>query len=228
MNLQEALGALEEAGTAQNRKVYARHGVGEAMYGVSVANLKKLVKQIKKDHDLAQALWDTGNHDARYLATLVADPVQAGEDLLDGWVGDLDNYVITDAFTGFASRTADVHQKMEAWTASEEEWVGRAGWGLLAHLAMKDKSLTDDYLIERVEEIKRRIHGSQNRVRDAMNNALIAIGIRNPELQEIALEAAAAIGKIDVDHGETSCKTPDAADYIHKTLAYREKKKAKK
>ncbi|HBY07660.1 MAG TPA: DNA alkylation repair protein, partial [Chloroflexi bacterium] len=72
MNFDETMQALETMGTAQNRKIYARHGVGENMFGVSVANLKTLKKQIKKDHTLALQLWSSGNHDARYLATMIA------------------------------------------------------------------------------------------------------------------------------------------------------------
>jgi len=63
-------------GTAQNRKVYARHGVGEDMYGVSYSNLGKLRKSIKRHHALAEQLWATGNHDARVLATMIADPAE--------------------------------------------------------------------------------------------------------------------------------------------------------
>src|SRR3989304_5283911 len=102
MEMKEALAALEKEGTAQNRKVYARHGVGEDQYGVSYAALKALAKKIKTDHTLALALWGTGNHDARILATMIADPAAATSRELDAWSKDLDNYVLTDAFAGFA------------------------------------------------------------------------------------------------------------------------------
>ena len=78
---------LEEMGTAQNRKVYARHGVGEEMFGVSFANQNKLAKAIKRDQALALELWATANHDARILATMVADPAQADDPLLNSWGG---------------------------------------------------------------------------------------------------------------------------------------------
>src|SRR3990172_1099061 len=98
MNAAEVLAELNKMGTEQNRKVYARHGVGPNMYGVSYANLGALKKKIKVDHGLALDLWASGNHDARVLATMIADPKQADDELLDGWVRDLDNYVLTDAF----------------------------------------------------------------------------------------------------------------------------------
>ena len=52
-----------------------------------------------------------------------------------------------------------------------------------------------------------------------MNGALIAIGVRSPGLEQQALKVAAVIGKVEVDHGDTSCETPDAAAYIARTLA---------
>ena len=74
MKLAEVLGRLERMGTVQNRKIYRRHGAGEKLYGVSFANLGKLKKHIKTDHQLAQRLWASGNVDARTLATMVGDP----------------------------------------------------------------------------------------------------------------------------------------------------------
>ncbi len=226
MDIQEAMRQLEEMGTAQNRKVYARHGVRDNMFGVSFANLNKLAKAARKDHSLALELWATGNHDARVLATMAADPSRADESLLEEWLADLDSYVITDAFSGFAGKTALAQEKGEQWIDSDEEWPGRAGWHLLANLAMKNQDLPDVYFADYLKTIEDEIHTRKNRVRDAMNNALIAIGIRNSALEEQALAAAARIGKVEVDHGETGCKTPDAADYIRRTLERRRQKAA--
>ena len=224
MDIQDAIKQLQEMGTAQNRKIYARHGVGGNMFGVSYANLNKLAKAARKDHPLALALWNTGNHDARVLGTMVADPSQADESLLEAWLGDLDSYVITDAFSGFVGKTGMAQVKGEDWIGSDEEWPGRAGWHLVAHLAMKDRDLPDAYFTARLVTIEGDIHARKNRTKDAMNSALIAIGIRNDVLEEQALAAAGRIGRVEVDHGETGCKTPDAAEYIHRTLDRRRQK----
>ena len=226
MDIQDAMNQLQEMGTAQNRKIYARHGVGENMFGISYANLNKLAKAAKCDHSLALELWATGNHDARVLAAMVADPAQADESLLAAWLADLDSYVITDAFSGFVGKTSMVRGKGEEWISSDDEWPGRAGWHLVAHLAMKDQGLPDAYFAANLATIESEIHASKNRVKDAMNSALISIGIRNDALEEQALAAADRIGKVEVDHGETGCKTPDAADYIRRTLARRRQKAA--
>ena len=104
MIARDVLRKLKDMGTAQNRKVYARHGVGESQYGVSYANLRALGRKIKTDHGLAKDLWETGNHDARILATIVADPEALGARDLDTWSRELDNYVVTDAFAALAER----------------------------------------------------------------------------------------------------------------------------
>jgi 3-methyladenine DNA glycosylase AlkD len=228
MTYNEVMNELRKIGTAPNRKVYGRHGVGEDMYGVSYANLNKLKKQIKVDHELALKLWASRNHDARVLATMIADADQIKGAVLDAWAEDLDNYVITDAFSSMTARSPHLKKKMEKWTKSKDEWIGRTGWALLGSVAHKDEALSDEYFTKYLDEIEISIHTSENRVRDAMNNAVINIGLRNLQLEKKAIEAAQRIGKVEVDHGETGCKTPDAIDYIKKTKAYREKKNQKK
>ncbi|MBZ0304734.1 MAG: DNA alkylation repair protein, partial [Anaerolineae bacterium] len=130
----EIVEALQAFGTEQNRKIYRRHGVGENQYGVSVANLKALRKKIKINHELALQLWETGNHDARCLAVMIADPQKADPDLLEKWGRDLSNYVITDALTSYVQQTPLLREKAEQWVKSDDEWIGTAGWGLLGYL----------------------------------------------------------------------------------------------
>ena len=228
MNLNSALRELKRRGTAQNRKVYRRHGVGENMYGVSFADLRLLAKQIKTDQNLAVQLWATGNHDARILAALIADPTQFDAKTLDTWSKDLSDYVVTDQFAGLVARTRHWQKKAEKWHTARGEWIGRAGWDLIGQLAMHQPDLPDKYFEPYLTEIEAGIHQQKNRVREAMNNALIAIGIRNAALQEQAISVAHTIGPVEVDHGETNCKTPAAADYILRTVEHRRRKAAKK
>ncbi|MFN8563601.1 MAG: DNA alkylation repair protein [Anaerolineae bacterium] len=223
----EILHELAALGTEQNRKIFGRHGVGANMYGVSYANLGALKKRLKTDHALALRLWASGNHDARVLALMIADPQQIDSATLDSWVQELDNYVIVDAFSSFIGSSPLARQKAEQWIESDDEWTGDAGWSLIGQLALKDSSLPDAYFEPYLARIERDLHGSKNRVRHAMNNAVIAIGVRSDVLEAEAVAAAGRIGKVVVDHGKTDCKTPDAIAYIAKTRARRaEKKKA--
>ena len=228
MTLPEAVAALKKGGTAQNRKVYVRHGVSGDMYGVSYALQKKLAKQAGTDQDLAVALWATGNHDARVLASMVCDPTAFTSRELDAMARELDNYVLADAFANIVIRSGQAMKKFEAWKNRKSEFVSAAAWNILTSQAMHDDTLTDAYCTEQIDLIAREIHRRPNRTRHSMNMALISLGIRNPKLEKKARSAAKKIGKVEVDHGQTSCQTPDAAAYMTKTLAYRKKKAAKK
>jgi hypothetical protein len=147
---------------------------------------------------------------------MVADPARLDEATVDAWSRDLRGDVLTGAFAGLVGQSCWTRTKMEQWTVSDDEWLGSAGWILLGCLAMRDPSLPDAFFERYLETIEREIHTRKNRVRYSMNNALIAIGMRNDALEEKATAAAARIGKVVVDHGETGCKTPDAAAYIRK------------
>jgi len=228
MDAKQVLKELESLGTAQNRKVYARHGVTGAAFGVSYANLYKLARRIKTDHELALALWKSGNHDARVLATMVCDGARLDAKTLDAWLKDCANYVVADAFAGAAAGSPPAKKRMETWIRSRDEWVSSAGWSVLARLAERPDVVSDAELGGHLATIEKRIHAAPNRTRYAMNTALIAIGLRSPALQKRALAAAKRIGRVEVDHGETGCKTPDAATYIVKAAAHRSKRAAAK
>lgn len=223
MTSAQALAALKKVGTAQNRKVYARHGVQGELYGVSYGELNKLARAIKRDHALAVSLWKSGVHDARVLATMIADPAALSARELDAWARDLDNYVLTDALGGLVARSPLAAARSAAWRKRKGEWVASAGWVVACGLAMRDDA-DEAELAPLIDVIAETIHDRPNRVRHSMNMALIAIGARGGALEKAALAAAARIGKVTVDHGQTGCKTPDAADYIRRTVAHRRRK----
>jgi 3-methyladenine DNA glycosylase AlkD len=217
-----AIAELERRGSEQTRKTFRRHGVLGAQYGVSSADLKALKKAIKTDQALAESLWATGNHDARILATMIADPKAIARRVLESWSRDLDNYVLSDALAVVVAASPHARALMEKWVDSDKEWLGSAGWSVLARMAVGSTSvLSDQECASYLETIRTTIHGRRNRVRYSMNGALISLGLRSPAFQAKALEAAKAIGKVEVDHGETGCKTPDAAEYILKTARRR-------
>jgi 3-methyladenine DNA glycosylase AlkD len=157
---------------------------------------------------------------------MIADPAQGGP-LLDSWVKDLDSYPIVDAVATFASQTGISMKQVEKWMAGKDEWTGNFGWSVFARLARADDRVDDDLLEHYMQVIERNIHKAKNRVRHSMNSALISIGVRNEKLQMKALAAAARIGKVEVYHGDTDCKTPAAAEYILKTVARAAKTKGK-
>jgi len=218
MTCAETMKALESMGSEQTRKTWARHGMGENAFGVSFANLGKLTKQIKTDHALACELWKTGNADARNLATYVADPAKFTAPELDAWVNSITWYAHAGLLSAPAARSPLARARAAAWMKSKQEFVSYCGWSVLGQLA-KNPAVPDDLFEERLGVIERDIHKAPNRVRQGMNSALISIGTRSSHFEKRALAAAARIGKVVVDHGDTECKTPDAATYIRKTNA---------
>lgn len=207
--LDEVMTTLEAMGTAQNRKIYARHGAGENMFGVSHGNLNKLMKEIKMDGDLAKALWDTGNMDAMTLAFKIADPEMVCKEEADQLVRKMDYYMLSDYLVSEVVIYRDYAlDLMHQWMADPKEFVQRSGWCILSSLARAQKSLDDAVFEDYIKRIEADIHQAPNRTRQMMNICLLNIGLREP-LHQKALDAARRIGPVDVDHGDTSCKTTD-------------------
>jgi len=227
LNTHALLEKLESLGSEQNRKVYARHGVGEHQFGVSFDALHKLAKEIGCNNDQAEMLWRSGNHDARLLAIMISNPDSLIEESIECWAADLDNYVLTDAFSELVSRSAYARRKMDAWMEEASEWISSAGWNLVSQLAIRANDFSDEEGERLLNVIQASIHQRPNRTRYSMNNALIAIGTRNSRLRGQAEKAARIIGKVAVDHGQTSCKTPDALSYLQRTWERKKTKPAK-
>ncbi len=222
----ELLETLRALGKEKTAETYRRHGATGEVLGVSYADLGKLQKKHRGDHALAQELWKSGVHEARVLATQIAVPAEATRQQLESWLADLSGYPLTDALAGFAAQTRVADACMKAWMKSKSEWTASAGWRLLALRAMGEDGPGAEELETYLSVIESQIHRAQNRVRHQMNHALIAIGGSVPALEKRALQVAKAIGVVEVDHGDTSCETPDAASYIAKMKARRAKKKS--
>lgn len=223
MDLETALATLREKGKPSTAKIYMRHGVKDPCLGVSYADLGKLVKAIKQDHALACGLWASGIHDARVLATKIADPEALSEGEIDAWMRSTPDHAIEGAVAGLAARRGDALALALGWIRDDGELTSAGGWNVIAAIAMTG-GVPEKEARRLVAHVEKHIHASKNRTRYAMNNALIAIGGSMAPLRERALEAAKKIGEVVVDHGETGCKTPDAASYIAKMVAHQEKR----
>ncbi len=225
MTLDEVLRTLEKKGTAQARKTYARHGAREPMFGVSFADLKALHKRIGVDHELALALWDTGNFDARNLAVKVVDPARMSSADLDCWARDNTVRMCAMYVSALAAEGPHAAAKASLWLASKQEAERCTGWGLVGQMVARDPAAPDSWFAERLAAIECGIRAAPNHEREAMNGALIAIGGRSPALRKAALATAKRIGRVEVDHGDTACKTPEAGPYIEKMWAHAAAKK---
>jgi 3-methyladenine DNA glycosylase AlkD len=225
MSLAEVMRELEKAGSAQTRKTYARHGAKEPMFGVSFAALKTLVKRIGVDHELALALWGTKNHDARTLAVKIADPAKISPSDLDRWARETSARMCGGYVAMLAAESPHGSAKAREWFASSNATLRASAWTLAGLLASLDEKIPDAWFTRLVDQIEKTIHSAPNAEREAMNTALIAIGGRNAALRKAAMAAAKRIGKVEVDHGDTACKTPDAGAYVEKMWAHATAKK---
>jgi 3-methyladenine DNA glycosylase AlkD len=220
MSLAEVMTALEKAGSAQTRKTYARHGAQEPMFGVSFAVMKTLVKKIGVDHELALALWDTKNHDARVLALKVADPAKVRPADLDRWAGESRVRMCGGYVAMLAAESPHAAAKARDWLAADDVALRASGWTLAGCMATSDVSTPDAWFEKLLARIEKSIHSAPNAEREAMNMTLIQIGGRNAALRKAATAAAKRIGTVEVDHGDTACKTPEAGAYLAKMWAH--------
>lgn len=176
----------------------ARYGIkpGKA-YGVSIPNLRSMAKEIGTDHDLALELWDSGIHEARILAGMIADPDTTTERLADAWVKDFDSWDVCDqCCMNLFENTKFAYAKAIEWSASDKEYVKRAGFVMMARLAVSDKKAKDEKFLAFLGIIKREACDSRNYVQKAVNWALRQIGKRNANLNRLALETAEEIQKM--------------------------------
>jgi len=216
MDAAAALITLERAGTEQNRKVFRKHGYPEPMFGVSFATLRGLAAEIGHDQALAEELWSSANTDARLLAAMVSDPEALTREVADHWITEARCSTLVDELAKVVARSPLALPCMAEWVGSEDEWIGRGGWSVMAVLANEHPEVPDASFTPYVAVIERKIGAAANFTREGMNTALIAIGGRSDALATPASAAAERIGKVDVDHGETACETPDAVAYIAK------------
>ncbi len=217
MNAQEILATLKKLGKPQTAAIYRRHGSGDNVFGVLTSEITKLHKKIKVDHTLAMELWKTGNAEARVLALLVADPAKLTRADADRLVKEGPIRFVGCYLSGLLVRSPIAEEAMRAWMKSPDEFTREMGYGILGVRLKDDADSVSDADAEQVlATIEKQIHRSPNWARYAMNGALISIGVFKPTLRKKAIEAAQRIGKVEIDHGETNCKTPDAVPYIEK------------
>lgn len=220
LTLKEVMATLEKSGSEQTRKTYARHGATEAMFGVSFAVLGGLQKKIGVDHALALELFGTRNLDALNLAYKIADPARLSLAELERWALSTTWRTYGMAVAMLAAEGPHGRAAATRWMASKNAQLRSTGWTLVAQLALRDPTLPDAWFAEHLAKIVPTLHAAPDSERYSMNSAVIAIGGRSPALRKAALAAAKKIGKVEVDHGDTSCKTPDAGPYIEKLWAY--------
>ena len=199
MNTNEIINKLQSLANPESVKGMARFGIKpEKAYGVCIPDLRRLAKQIGKNHTLAGKLWSSGIHEARILAGMVDDPAQITESQMERWVKDFDSWDLCDlCCSNLFDKTAFAYEKAIEWSERPQEFVKRAGFVLMAVLAVHDKTAGDDQFKQFFPIIKREATDVRNFVKKAVNWALRQIGKRNRNLNQQAIKVGQEIKSID-------------------------------
>lgn len=192
MNAHDIITRLKSLENPTNIAGMARFGItGNKVLGISMPILRALAKEVGKNHELALELWQSGIHEAQILASIIADPKQATDQLLETWVKDFDSWDVCDqTCMNFFVKTQFAHDKIIAWSERPEEFVKRAAFALIACFANGHKNTPDRFYLEFFPLIKRETNDDRNFVKKAVNWALRGIGKRNLFLNQAARDFA--------------------------------------
>jgi len=177
----------------------ARFGINTARaYGISIAILRRMAREIGRDHDLAQELWASDIHEAQILASIIDDPAKVTEAQMENWVRRFDSWDLCDqCCQNLFAGTIFAYQKAVEWSSNDREFIKRAGFVLMARLAVGNKKADDSQFERFLPIIKREATDDRNFVKKAVNWALRQIGKRNARLRQKAIETARELQQTD-------------------------------
>lgn len=197
MDTEVILKELKAASNPRNVEGMARFGINpKNTLGVSMPTLRSMARRISKDHVLAQELWLSGVHEARILACLIDDARMVTDEQMERWALDFDSWDICDqCCSNLFDKTAFAYEKADQWSRRREEFVKRAGFVLMAALAVHDRKASNAEFINFLSAIESNATDDRNFVKKAVNWALRQIGKRNLYLNQLTIEVAWEIKK---------------------------------
>ncbi|MDM4018493.1 DNA alkylation repair protein [Roseiconus lacunae] len=189
-------------------------------YGIGLTQLRKLAKQIGRDHELAMQLWKSDYYDAKVVGLLIDEPKKITKEQAERQVEDLRGGYLTHVFASCDATLAKAPIAFELaceWIDHDDPIRRQCGYGLIYELTKKKpKGMDDAFLLALVDRIRAEIHDEQMWVRESMNTALMGIGKRNKRLHQAALKAAKAIGRVDIDYGDdNSCEPLNVIKHLN-------------
>ena len=201
--VQMVVDELRQHGSRVNVEGMARFGIrSDDIFGVSKPVMDQIARKIGKNHELGLELWQTGNHDARLLGMLISNPARVTSRQMEDWVKCFDNWDVCDGTCCHLFAAAKpAWNKALSWTRRKNEFEKRAGFALIAYLAIHDKLAVDRKFAPCLEAIERESADDRNFVRKAVNWALRNIGKRNIHLNREAIVSAEHIRAIGTRAG---------------------------
>jgi 3-methyladenine DNA glycosylase AlkD len=223
MTLNETLKQLKALGDAKVRAQNAKDspfgpGAGDNQFGVSLGDIRALAKKIKTDHELALALWKTGNVEAQFLATLLIVPKKLSAKEMDRMVRSISFVRVADWLNSYVVRQhPDKETLREKWMADDDRWAARSGWDLTAERVAKSPAGLDlPALLDRIES---ELADAVPEVRWTMNNTLANIGIHFPKLRKRAIAIGEKLGVYRDYPCSKGCTSPFAPIWINAMVA---------
>jgi 3-methyladenine DNA glycosylase AlkD len=197
--LRRVLSELSRKRNTDYLRGMSRFGIRtESAVGLSVPELRKMAKELRPDHELAGDLWKTGIHEARILAGMIDDPQMVTEKQMDEWSRDFDSWDLVDNSCGnLFDKTPFAVRKALEWAGRSEEFVKRAGFAMMAEMAVHDKKADDKTFLDFLPVIVRESSDNRNFVKKSVNWALRQIGKKNSRLNQAAIQTAEEIHKLD-------------------------------
>ena len=199
LSAKDILVYLKSHASPENVTGMARYGINpERNYGVCTPILFDVAKRAKGNHKLAQELWDSGVRDARLVACFMDDPAKVTGEQMDDWVKDFNSWDVCDGCCiHLFSRTKEAHTKARQWSASDEEYVKRAGYVMMATLVVHDKKAPDSLFRAYLPLMVKGATDERNYVKKAVSWALRVVGQRSTQLNKEAIRTAERIRKLD-------------------------------
>jgi 3-methyladenine DNA glycosylase AlkD len=190
---------LQSLGDPKAVEGMARFGIKtRKVFGVSAPDLRKMAKEIGKNHDLAQELWSVDVLETRGLAFLIDDPSEVTEKQMEQWVREFDNWAVCDGCcANLFDKTVFAWKKAVEWSQRKREFEKRAAFTLMAALAVHDKKAADKQFVSFLPIIKREAEDERNFVKKAVSWALRQIGKRNLALNKKAIQTAKEIQRLN-------------------------------
>ncbi len=199
MKAGQVLNELRAQGNPEAVRGMAKYGISsKGTLGVSVPSLRTMAKRIGKDHELALGLWGSGVHEARILAALIDEPDLVTEDQMERWVTEFDSWDVCDGCcSALFDKTRFSYSKALEWSGRSEEFVKRAGFVLMAQLAVHDKKATNEAFVPFFPAIRKGAEDERNFVKKGVNWALRQMGKRNGRLNARALALARELATLE-------------------------------
>ena len=214
MTLNETLKQLQALGNAKVRAQNAKSGAGDNQFGVSLGDIRALAKKIRTDHPLALSLWETGNVDAQFLATLLIQPKNLSAKEMDRMVRSFSFVRVADWLNAYVVRQhPDKEALRQDWMAADDRWAARAGWDLTAERVAKSPDGID--LTGLLARLEAEMADADPEVQWTMNNTLAAIGIHFPKHRKRAIAIGEALGIYRDYPVSKGCTSPFAPIWIN-------------